>query len=191
MIAPYRTINIKNNISIEAEYNTLRNEILHEMAMQTNLRIAMSTLSITILAFGMERNSAILCLIAFAIIIPFRLLIISEQFAILRLSAYIIVRFEKNNTQLKLESTIADMKNTDVKLAFLSRTIAGAGYYIASILGLIAVCSYISCLDTFTLVNTSCAVICFLIIVLLDAAFNFNETYRNSYKQEFENLLNK
>lgn len=191
MIATYRTINIKNNISIEAEYNTLRNEILHEMAMQTNLRIAMSTLSITILAFGMERNSAILCLIAFAIIIPFRLLIISEQFAILRLSAYIIVRFEKNNPQLIWESTIADMKNTDVKLAFLSRTIAGAGYYIASILGLIAVCSYISCLDTFTLVNTSCAVICFLIILLLDAVFNFNETFRNSYKQEFENLLNK
>lgn len=188
MIAKYRPSN--THISIEAEYNTLRNEILHEMAMQTNLRIAMSTLSITILAFGMERNSAILCLIAFAIIIPFRLLIISEQFAILRLSAYIIVRFERNNPQLIWETTMSNMEYTDTKLAFLSRTIAGAGYYIASILGLIAICSYLSCLQTLTLLNTSSAVICFLIIILLDVIFNFNEKFRNNYIKEFEKLLN-
>jgi len=94
-------------IPIETEYNTLRNEILSEMEMQTNLRIAMCTLTIAIFSFAVEQKSEILCLVAFIVLIPFRLLIHSKQFGILRISAYIIVQFESKYSNLKWESIVS------------------------------------------------------------------------------------
>lgn len=177
------------NMPIETEYNTLRNEILDEMGMQTNLRIAMCTMAVAILSFAVERESAILCLVVFAVLIPFRLLIHSKQFGIMRISAYIIVRFENRYSNLMWEKTVSEMtENTRSKNAIRNRWVADWGYYVATIFGILAAIFYLSYLESYSVLNISAIVICLLTTAFLDCAFD-KQKIRQDYMDEFEETL--
>lgn len=178
------------SISKENEYNTLRNEILNEMQMQTNLRIAMVTVSIAILSFAFESKSQTLFILNFIVIIMFRMLIHSKQFGVLKLSAYIIVRFERNSKNLKWESIVSNY-NLIGKDMIIFYKIRKFGYFFASLLGIITTILYIS--SSKLKENVSCfniilVVICMIIILFLDFAFDDNKI-RESYINEFEKIL--
>lgn len=178
------------NISEEHEYNTLRNEILNEMQMQTNLRIAMVTVSIAVLSFAFENESSTLFMLNFIVIIMFRLLIHSKQFGILKLSAYIIVRFERNCRNLKWESvSLSHSLIEKSKISFYK--IRNGGYYFASMLGIITIILYVYDLklkDDLCWFNIIMVCAGIIVILFLDFAFD-NKRIRERYIKEFEKML--
>lgn len=166
----------------ETEYNTLRTEILNEMEMQTNLRIAMCTISVTILLFGIERKSPFLCLAVFAVLIPFRLLILNKQFGILRISAYIIVEFESRYTRLKWESTVSGVEGSNT---YRGHFISKFGYFIASEYGILAIVAYYFLLQNKSTVYILIPIVLPAITFYIDVAFR-NEKIRNSFIEAFK-----
>lgn len=177
------------NIPIETEYNTLRNEILNEMGLQTNLRIAMCTMAVAILSFAIERESSILCLVVFVVLIPFRLLIHSKQFGILRISAYLIVRFENRYSNLIWEKTVSKMiKNTHSKNTIRNRLVGDGGYCVATIFGILAAIFYLSYLESYNFLTISAIGLCLLITIFLDFVFD-NQKIRQDYMDEFKGIL--
>lgn len=178
------------SISKENEYNTLRNEILNEIQMQTNLRVAMVTVSIAILSLTFDNGSPNLLLLNFAIIIMLRMLIHSKQFGTFKLSAYIVVRFERNSEDLKWESIASKCKLIGKDMILLNK-IRIIGYYFASILGMITTILYISSLKSeanLCWFNVIIVVVCMMIILFLDFGFNYDKI-RESYINEFEKIL--
>lgn len=95
-------------IGHEAEYSSLRAEILSEQANESNLLIAMYTISLAIFTFAIDKQNPFLFLVIIFVLIPFRLQIIWKQTGIIRLSAYIIVNFENGDSGFKWERTILD-----------------------------------------------------------------------------------
>ena len=150
------------SIPIETEYNTLRNEILSELEMETNLRIAMCTLAITILSFSIEKHSSNLCLAVFCVLIPFRLLIHSKQFGILRISAYLIVKYESRYQSLSWESNVADPLNVNsIKCIKRYELLSRMGYNVASIIGVLATYFYLTYLKPATWYNYIFIIVCY------------------------------
>lgn len=176
------------NIPIEVEYNTLRSEIISEMENQTNLRIAMCTIAVAILSVAIESTSSSLCLAVFLVLIPFRLLIHSKQFGILKISAYIIVFFERKYTNLQWESISSNLLVDGSKRnIWRNRIAARLGYYIASILGCLATVLYFQYLDSFTWRRTIFPIVALLVTIFYDFAFD-DTKIRNNYIKEFEKI---
>lgn len=174
------------NLPPETEYNTLRSEIISEMDAQTNLRIAMCTIAVAILSIAIESSSSSLCLAVFLVLIPFRLLIHSKQFGILRLSAYIIVFFERKYTNLQWESISSKLSvDGNRRIFWRNKLVAHPGYYIASILGGLATVLYFQYLDSCTWRRAILPIAALLVTFFYDFAFN-NTKIRNDYIKEFE-----
>ncbi len=172
-------------ISSEAEYNTLRDEMINEMSQQTDLRIAMCTIAVAVLSFAVQQNSSVLSLMTFAVIIPFRLLIHNKQLGILKLSAYIITQFEEKSNSIKWESTSERFYYHSSRYLTVVHWVSASGNCIATIL------SIVTCLVNVFLLNTShsvlqyiCLAICTIVSVALDMIFK-NTIIRDRFKEEF------
>lgn len=176
-------------ISSEAEYNTLRDELINEMSQQTDLRIAMCTITIAVLTFAIQQKSSILSLMAFAVIIPFRLLIHNKQLGILKLSAYIIVQFEEKCASIKWESTSEKFYNKSSRYLTVVHWFAASGNCVATIL------SIVTCLLNVFFLNTNHNVSQYILLltctissVALDIGFK-STVIRDKFKEEFRAQL--
>lgn len=177
------------SIPIETEYNTLRSEILNEMGMQTNLRIAMCTIAVTILSFAVDKESANLCLAVFGVLIPFKLLIHNKQAGILRISAYLIVKYESRYHSLSWESDIINLlKYRRIGSRMIYEIVSRIGYGVATILGILATYFYIKYLGPTKWYNYVPVLICLLITVALDFAFDLDKI-REEYKKAFKMIM--
>ena len=180
---------------IDAEYNTLRAEILNESALQTNLRVAMCTIAIVVITFACERENPILFLITYVVILPFQLLCKSKQMGILRISAYLIVRYERRFTHLKWETYAIEVNaNSKKPLINFHLAITKLGYFIPVVMGLIAFignCIYVlnSEISAFMLIaDITFSVLCLIIIMFLELSMN-GKKIRQAYIDEFEKIV--
>lgn len=83
-------------------YETLRNEIISTQEQRRNVWLYMYTLYVALFVIGIEFNyHLILC--TYVVIIPFQNIINECTSAISRLSAYIMVFFEKDNEDMNWE----------------------------------------------------------------------------------------
>lgn len=78
----------------QAEYETLREEILSSMQTVRNYRSLLYTIVIAALAFAFDKDSAILFLVPFCAIIPLYLLAMHQVDSTMRIGAYIYVFLE-------------------------------------------------------------------------------------------------
>ncbi len=92
----------------EAEYSSLRAEIIGEQSSQANLLIAMYTISIALLTFAIDKGNTYLFALAVYVIILFKLQILWKQTGMMRLSAYLIVKFEQGESEASWESDIIE-----------------------------------------------------------------------------------
>ena len=157
--------------------------------MQTNLRIAMCTVSIALFSFALEQKSSTLCVVVFAVLIPFSMMIHSKQISIMRASAYIIVRFENRYNCLIWEKTVSDLSND-----FRSRNtivhlmIGNISYCFSSLLGLIILIFYFAYFDEKNSLNSIIISALFVATLLLDILTN-SLKLRKAYIKEFEKKL--
>lgn len=180
------------NLPPETEYNTLRSEIISEMALQTNLRIAMCTIAVAILSFAIQEKSANLCLLVFAILIPFCLIIRGKQVAIMSISAYLIVRYERKYTSLQWESTVSKIRNLENN-EHNSNTqrydlIRSQGYKLASIFGIITAVIHLWLLTTYTFYTVGIVFLLLCITFFVDYRIDSNKI-RSDYIKDYERLL--
>lgn len=176
-------------IPAEIEYQTLRDEIICEMEMQTNLRIAMCTIAVAMLAIALEQKSPYLCLAVFGVLIPFRLLIHSKQAGILRISAYLIAKYESKYKGLTWESVLAhQLRNISNRKIRLFSTVSRLGYYVSTIFGAMTVISYFFLQEQLQWYHMVILSACMLTVIVLDFAFD-NEVIREAYRQEFEKII--
>lgn len=78
----------------EAEYSSLRAEILEEQGGQANLLIAMYTIFIATITFAISQTNTYLFFMDILVSLFFKLQILWKQAGIQRISSYIIVKFE-------------------------------------------------------------------------------------------------
>lgn len=176
-------------VPAETEYQTLRDEIISEMEMQTNLRIAMCTIAAALLALAVEQGSPDLCLTVFGVLIPFRLLIHSKQAGILRISAYLMVKYEGRYQGLAWESLLAGrLRRTSDRTIRRFAVVSSLGYYVATIFGIMATAGYLLPRPQVLWYHMAAAAVCMLAVVVLDFAFN-GEKLREAYRREFQQLL--
>lgn len=83
-------------------YETLRNEIISTQEQRRNVWLSMYTLYATLFVFGVEFNYHLL-LCTYVIIIPFQNIINDCTSAVSKLSAYIMVYFERNRDDMNWE----------------------------------------------------------------------------------------
>lgn len=89
----------------EIEYQALREEIMFSMKTVKNYRTFMYTVVVATLAFAIDKEDPILCLIPFCIIIPLFLLAMHQIDSTLRIGAYIYV-FLEPGTECQWETRI-------------------------------------------------------------------------------------
>ena len=100
------------------EYTSLREEILQLINIQNNYIIAMYTISITILVFGIERKNEWIFMMPYIILLAFQRVISAKNNDMLRIAAYIAVYLENENegwesqyTKIAKETSIIDKKH--------------------------------------------------------------------------------
>lgn len=125
----------------EAEYSSLRAELLEEQSSQASLLIALYTIFVAIITFALSQKNTYLCLIAIFINILFKLQILWKQTGIIRISAYLTVKFERDNdTDLSWESDIieCEKKYRNKKMKQWFKIISLSSSKIVSLMNLIA-----------------------------------------------------
>lgn len=183
-------------IPAETEYNTLRDEIINEMGYQNNLRTTMCTIVVAIFTFAIEFENPIMFLAVYVVIIPFQLLSRAKQLGILRISAYLIVKFESKNNNLSWETDAISVKEhaKSNKVLHFNLGISRLGYYISVILCAIAFIGNMffsfkaATSFHFLIFNITVSFICVFTSVFLEASMNSNKI-RSEYIKEFRNLI--
>jgi len=188
MVAKFRPI---DHIPNEAEYNTLRNEIISEMEMQTHLRIAMVTVSVSILSLAQYLEASLLFVSAIVVLIPFFLFILNKQLNILRISAYIILRFENKFSNLRWQSTAIKMEKNLSKLSVIFIYVTRVGNYISVILSIVIACFYYFSTNIRTTQTDKIVFILLVIIILLNILNISNNFFLDKFKQAFEKTLSE
>lgn len=84
-------------VSKEAEYASLRQEMINLIDLQNNYIIAMYTITVTILGIAYERRSHILFLLPYVILFSFQRIISAKRDGLLRIAAYVSVFLEKDD----------------------------------------------------------------------------------------------
>lgn len=175
-------------INIEIEYNTLRSEIISQMEMQTNLRIAMYTVSIALFSVAVDKQSPVLCALVFAVIIPFSLIIHSKQISIMRASAYIIVYFERKYTNLNWETKVTELSNDFKSKNTIMHLLMGfVNYGLSSILGIIIFIFYLLFLKKKTALSIIIIVVLLILTLMIDILTN-SLKIRDAYIKEFSKI---
>lgn len=84
-------------VDSNTEYNALRNEILNLISIQNTYIIAMYTITITILGFGLQTQNSFLFLLPYIVLFSFQRIISAKRDGYLRIAAYITVYLEEGS----------------------------------------------------------------------------------------------
>lgn len=84
-------------------YNTIRNEIISMLEMQRNVWIYMYVLFCSLFVLGLEWSNY-LFIVSYIILIPFQCILNDYQWSISKMSTYIRVFFEEENSDIGWES---------------------------------------------------------------------------------------
>lgn len=187
-------------IGKEAEYNTLRDEIISSQANQCNLLIAMYTISIAIFSFAIDKENPLLFLAVIYIAIPFRMQIFWRQNGILKISAYIIVNFENAENELNWEKNVIQITELRENRPLRAFYETHKDYYAANFLGLLAVVfniyyllmNYPNLNTVVKIADVFIAVFSVIFMPILEKLFSLKKT-REGYIDDFKrvNKINK
>lgn len=129
------------------EYSSLRNEILGLISIQNNYIIAMYTITVTILVFGIERKNEWIFLLPYIILFSFQKNISAKKDAMIRIAAYITVFHENGMGWESFHEKIVDNTSGGEEKGFSIKSfIAGkvASFQLAAVcsIGTIIQCVY-------------------------------------------------
>lgn len=103
-------------VDSNTEYNALRSEILNLISIQNTYIIAMYTITITILGFGLQTQNSFLFLPPYIVLFPFQRIISAKKDGYLRIAAYITVYLEEGSGWESRYATItSSMQSTKHK----------------------------------------------------------------------------
>lgn len=124
------------------EYEELRNEIQKKTELHNSLVTFMITTVVAVLAFALDNDNTLLYLLPYGIIIPISMRITYYRFAMVKLSAYIIVYLESEIDGLKWETRNANLISSEHNNMYNIFTISH--YYEGMILSVICYVLYVN-----------------------------------------------
>lgn len=95
-------------IGKDTEYTMLKEEVLGLISIQNNYIIAMYTITVTIIAFAIERNNEWLFLLPYIILFSFQRIISAKNDNMVRIAAYIVVFLEDESGWETLYKKVVD-----------------------------------------------------------------------------------
>lgn len=118
------------------EYETIREEILQKVELHNSLITFMVTTVVALLTFALTQEEPFLYLLSFCIIIPISMRVTYYRTMMIKLSAYVVVYFEKDIEGLKWETRNTQFVNAENERLYNKLTISH--YYEGFLLGIVS-----------------------------------------------------
>lgn len=176
------------------EYETIREEILQKVNLHNSLITFMITTVVALLTFALTNNKPFLYLLSFCIIIPISMRITYYRTMMIKLSAYIIVYFEKDIKGLKWETRNSQFVNAGNDRLYNKLTISH--YYEGLLLGIVSYGLFVynfiqnKNLDSVELILVHLPIILLIWEGIITKRISQFDKERNKWISEWEKLRN-